>query len=182
MAELTIDMTYAKGLFLAAKQRNKEEEILEELASISDLFHQETAFFGFICSPVISGFEKKKVVRNVLKDRITDEMVNFLLILIDKGRGRHFDKIRVQYIKLFNESQGYTTGMIYSVSPLSKDQIQGFEEKTGTLLGKEVKLFNKTDVSLLGGVRIFVDGKLIDSSVKKRLEDLMETLGHQMYA
>lgn len=182
MAELTIDMTYAKGLFLAAKQREKEEEILEELASLADLFHRETAFFDFVCSPIISGSEKKIVVRNVLTDKISEEMVHFLLILIDKGRGRHFDKIRVQYIKLFNESKGYTTGMIYSVSPLSKDQIQGFEEKTGTFLGKEVKLTNKTDVSLLGGVRIFVDGKLIDVSVKKRLEDLMETLDRQMYA
>ena len=148
----------------------------------SDLFHREREFFGFICSPVISGAEKKTVVRTVLKDRIADELVNFLMILIDKGRGRHFDKIRDQYIKLFNESKGYTTGMVYSVSPLTGEQIEAFEEKTGTYLGKEVKLTNKIDASLLGGVRIFVDGKLIDASVKKRLEDLMETLDQQKYA
>ena len=179
MAELTIDRTYAKGLFLAAKETAGIGPVREELEALADLFHREPAFFEFFCSPVISGHEKKKVARAVLDGRIRRETLHFLLVLIDKGRTRHFDRILQQYVHLQNESEGFTSGLVYSASPLAPERIVAFEERTGALLSKKVKLRNRIDPSLLGGVRIFVDGKMIDDSVKKRLEDLMETLQAQ---
>lgn len=179
MAELTIDRTYAKGLFLAAKETVGIGTVREELEALADLFHREPGFFQLLCSPVLSGHEKKKAARAVLEGRIRRETLHFLLVLIDKGRARHFDRILKQYVHLQNESEGYTSGLLYSAAPIKPERIAAFEERTGALLSKKVKLANRIDPSLLGGVRIFVDGKMIDDSVKKRLEDLMETLQAQ---
>ena len=176
MAELTVDKTYAKGLFLAAAERSQTDEIMQEARELVDLFDREKEFFQFICSPIVSGNEKKQVVRNVFSDRISQEMVNFLLVLIDKGRTAHLQRIVKQYELLLNESMGFSKGVIYSVMPLSREQLASFEEKIGTLINKKVKLDNRTDRNLIGGVRIFVEGRLIDASVKKRLSDLIETM------
>ena len=112
----------------------------------------------------------------MFSDRISQEMVNFLLVLIDKGRTAHLQRIVKQYELLLNESMGFSKGVIYSVMPLSREQLASFEEKIGTLINKKVKLDNRTDRNLIGGVRIFVEGRLIDASVKKRLSDLKETM------
>lgn len=176
MAELTVDLVYGKALFQAAKEESKTDSILEEVMELEKLFQREPEFFGFFCSPIISAKEKKAVIRQVFEGRISQELVNLLCVLIDKGRGKHLPRIAKQFQILVNESTGHITGTIYSVLPLAQEQLTAFEQKTGDLLGKGVKLFNKIDSSLIGGVRIFVDGKLIDASIKTRLSDLMESL------
>lgn len=176
MAELTIDKTYAKGLFLAAGDLEKTGEIMEEIKELISLFDKEKEFFQFICSPIVSGSEKKQVIRKVFTGRLSQETVNFLLVLVDKGRATHLHAIVKQYELLLNESRGFSKGVIYSVVPLSEEQLASFEEKAGNLVGKKVKLQNRMDKNLIGGVRIFVEGRLIDASVKKRLTDLKESM------
>jgi F-type H+-transporting ATPase subunit delta len=176
MADLTVDMTYGKALFQAAQDINKTDSILKEAANLVELFEREPSFFEFICTPIISAAEKKQVIKNVFEGQISRELLNLLYILVDKGRGRQYPRIVQQYRLLLHEKRGYSTGTIFSVKPLSPEQLASFEEKTGKLLRKKVKLENRTDSSIIGGVRIFIEGKVIDATIKKRLQDLKETL------
>ncbi|HWQ80357.1 MAG TPA: ATP synthase F1 subunit delta [Anaerovoracaceae bacterium] len=176
MAELTVDMTYGKALFEAAADGNKTDLILEEAQGLLDIFKREPEFFEFIKTPVISAEEKKLAVKKIFSGRICDELLNFLFILIDKRRAREFENIIKRYKQLMDESKGFSFGTIFSVNPLSREQLETFEEKTGRLIRKKVKLENKTDSAILGGVRIFIEGKVIDASVRKRLNDLSESL------
>lgn len=172
MAELTVEITYGKALFEAAKDVNKVDLILEELNTISGIFRQEPEFHEFFITPVLSGPEKKKVIENIFAGRISDEMYNFLLVLIDKRRTASFNRIAREYQKLVNENLGLSSGTIISAESLTEDQLNSFEEKTGNLLKKNVKLINKIDPSILGGVKIFIEGKVIDASIRKQLQDL----------
>lgn len=172
MAELTVEITYGKALFEAAKDVNKTEEILEEMKAISAIFQQEPDFCEFFNTPVLSGPEKKKVIEKVFAGRISDELYNFLLILIDKRRTASFNRIVKEYQKLLDQEHGISSGTILSVESLTDAQLASFEEKTSSLLKKNVKLTNKIEPSILGGVKIFVEGKVIDASIRKQLQDL----------
>lgn len=176
MAELTVDMTYGKALFEAAADVNKTDLILGEAQGLLDILKKEPEFFEFIRTPVISAAEKKQAIAKIFSGRICDELLNFLFILIDKRRAREFENIIKRYRQLMDESKGYSIGTIFSVNPLTGEQMETFEEKTGKLIRKKVKLENKTDSTILGGVRIFIEGKVIDASVRKRLSDLSESL------
>lgn len=172
MVELTVDMTYGQALFEAAREVQKTELIMKEAEELAQLFKREEEFFRFFCSPIISLNEKKDVIKKVFEGKISKELLNLLFILADKGRGKHFHHIVKHYRLLLNESEGFTAGIIYSVIPLTSEQLSSFEERTEKLLRKKVKLENKTDASIIGGVRIFIEGKIIDATVKKRLDDL----------
>lgn len=176
MAELTVDLTYGKALFEAATDTNKVEEILQEAREMKEIFRREPTFFAFINSPVISAAEKRRVIENVFHEKISQELINLLYVMIDKGRTKHFYKIVERYEKLIDDSKGYTLGQIFTVNPILPEQLQKFEEEAGKLLQKKVKLENKIDKKIIGGVRIFVDGKVIDATIKKRLLDLSESL------
>ena len=176
MAELTVETTYGKALYEAARDANKIDLILEEIQEIVGLLHSEPDLNEFINTPVIAGAKKKKVVESIFKGKVSSEVLNFLYILIDKRRTRNFEKIVYQYKNMINESQGISAGTISSVESLTEEQLKAFEEKTGKLLRKKVSLKNDVDASILGGVKIFVEGKVIDASVKKRLQDLEGSL------
>lgn len=176
MAELTVDLTYGKALFEAASDMNKTDVILEEAQELLGVFKNEPDFYEFISTPIISAAEKKKAITKIFSGRICDELLNLLYILVDKRRTKQFGSIIRRYKQLIDESHGFSIGTIFSVKPLSKEQMTTFEEKTGKLINKKVALENKTDSTIIGGVRIFIEGKVIDASIRKRLNDLSESL------
>lgn len=176
MAELTVDMTYGKALFEVASDMSKTDLILEEAQGILDIFKAEPEFHEFVCTPVISAAEKKGVIEKIFSGKICDELLNLLFILIDKRRMKEFGGIIRKYKQLMDESKGFSIGTIFSFYPLSKEEIETFEQKTGKLIRKSVRLENRTDSTIIGGVRIFIEGKVIDATIRKRLNDLSESL------
>ena len=176
MAELTVATTYGKALYEAAFDMNKTDIILEEAQELLEIFKENTEFIEFIKTPVISAAEKKETIGKIFSGKICNELLNLLYLLIDKRRGGEFGNIIRRFKHLIDESQGYSIGTIFSVNPLSADQLGTFEEKTGNLIRKNVKLENKTDSAIIGGVRIFIEGKVIDATIRKRLNDLSESL------
>lgn len=172
MAELSIEMTYGNALLLAANETQKVDIILKEISEVLDVFQREKELYSFFINPTIAGKEKKAVIGKIFSGQVCEEILNFLYVLIDKGRMRHFPKIVKTYIDLVDREEGCAIGVIYSVKPLNEEQLKQFEEKTGKLIKEKVKLKNKIDASLIGGIKILIDGKIIDASFKRRLKDL----------
>lgn len=172
MAELTIDLTYGSALLQAARETNKKEIILEEACQVLDIFEREPDLYAVINYPGISAEEKKTILKNLFEGNIERELLNFLYILVDKGRTRNFPKIVKACKEMINREEGYAYGTIFSVKPLEKGQLEKFEAETSKLLNCNVKLENELDPGLIGGVKILVDGRMIDASIKKRFEDL----------
>ena len=176
MEKLTVDLTYGQALFDAAKDRGKIEKIGEELKAVSKTFADNPLLKKLFVVPTVPAEGKKAVAEKVFGGRISQELLNFICILIDKRRIASWDGIGRQYEKLVLERDGLTKGVLYTTVPIDKKQIKAFEEKTGAVLGKQVKLENRIDKSLIGGARIYVDGKLIDASVKSRLENMKQRI------
>ena len=176
MAELTVDFTYGQALFEAAQEGNKTELIAEEGKAMVEIFHNEKTFLEFVATPVYAAHEKKEAVGKVFEGKVSPELINLLYVLIDKGRAKHFERIIKRYLELLDESHGFSRGTIYSVAPLTDAQLASFEEQTGKLLKKQVKLENLLDASMLGGVKVFIEGKMIDASIQSRLAGLTESL------
>lgn len=170
--ELMTAMVYGKALFDAAVELDKIDEIREEIDAIDVILKREPDFIGLLCSPAIPAAKKKNMIRSVFEGRVCREVLSFLFILIDKGRMNHYHRIVRDYLKRMDSYRGQAYGKIYSAAPLSEEQIRKFEEETGALLREKVQLKNKVDSNLLGGVRIMVDGKLIDASLRTQLKNL----------
>ena len=172
MEQLSVDMTYATALFEAAGDTGLQEQIRDESHQLLDIFREEPDFHRFFCMPGIPADEKKEVLANVLEGKISRELLNFLCILVDKGLVRRFELMVRAYDALMDEAHGIAAGKVYSAVPLSDTQIQRLEEQTGKLIGENVRLDNRVDKSLIGGVRVQVAGKIFDASLKKKLEDM----------
>jgi len=176
MAELTIGLTYGNALYQAAKEVNKRDLILEQATEVLEIIKQEPDLHMFMDTPVVSAAEKKKALGAIFEGRICDELLNLIYIMVDKGRTRHFPRIVRVYRDLLNHEEGFSYGKIFTVKPLSPDRLTKFEGETGKLLQQNVRLENEIDPALIGGIKIFIDGKIIDASLQRRLEDLGNTI------
>lgn len=172
MAELTVDMTYGSALYQAASELGKEKELLDESMELLQVFKESPDLLGLLTNPTISPRDKKSVVEQVFQGRISDEMLHLLYILVDKRRMHQFEKIVKAYRSLIDQEEGVSYGTILSVLPLSPEQLRKFEEETGKLLKTRISLENEIDPALIGGVKIFVAGKVFDASLRARLASL----------
>ena len=176
MDSLTVDHTYGQALFDAANEQGKINEIMEEYKAVSEVFKNNPQLKRLFLIPTVSALMKREVAKNVFEGRISKELLNYIYVLIDKRRVGAFDDIRRHYDKLVRENDGMIKGLIYSALPMDEDRIEAFEEKIGATLEKKVSLANRIDKSLIGGVRIYIDGKLYDASVKTRLENIRQRI------
>lgn len=176
MAGLKVDITYATALFNAGKDTKQVEVFQEELEALSAIFRNEPSLFQIIATPVVPKKEKKELLISIFKGRVSEEMLNFLCVLVDRGRAAKFKDIAKQYKKIVDQNNRISEGDIFSPKKLSAKQILDFQEKVGGLINQNVKLINKIDNSLIGGVKVYIEGKVIDASVKTRLRVLKENI------
>ena len=172
MAELTVDLTYAEARHVAAQDLNKETVILEEGEQIVSILKDEPDLKRFIGYPGISADEKKSVITGIFEGRICDERLNFLYVLINQRRAGRFESIMRVYRRMLEQEEGVSYGTVYSVIGLEADQSAKLEEETSYLLQTKVKLTNETDPGIMAGVKVLIDGKIIDASYKRMFDEM----------
>ena len=176
MAELTVDHVYAQALLDAARDTGKEDVIKEEGFQVLEIFEENQELADFINYPAISAEEKKKVLVEIFDGKISEELMNFLQILVDKRRSGRFEGIMKVYRDFLEQEEGVSYGTVYSVKPLSQERISQLEEQTSRLLQTKVVLENELDSKLMAGVKILVDGKIVDASYRKKFDEMAAQL------
>ena len=80
------------------------------------------------------------------------------------------------YKKLVDKEEGYSYGTVYSVEPLNEIRMRELEADASKLFASNVILTNEIDPKLIGGIKMLVDGKIIDISIRKKFNDLKNSI------
>ena len=174
--ESMIAVTYAQALFSAAKERKKTKKIRDELLYVNELFHNETDFYDDLCRADITVIRKRAMIEHVLGGNIGEEVMSLLDILLDAGRIPYFNDMVKEYLDLTDIIKEVKSNVIYSAKPLSDEQIENFEKKISEHFHEDIKLSNEVEPEILGGVKVFVKGKMYDASLSENLNDLKSTI------
>ena len=176
MDSLRVDITYGTALYEVAEDAGKLESIFEDLKNITAVFKENPELKKLLLLPTIPLKEKKGVAKEIFFSKVEPETLSFIQILLERRRVGAWDGIVKQFSKIKDGKDGITKGIVYSVIPLSEDSLKKLEDESGRTLSKQVKLENRIDETLIGGVVIYIDGKLIDVSIKKRLDNLKRVM------
>lgn len=171
MAEL-VSKRYALALFEAGLDLEKVNEFNKELDFVKAVFQHDDKLIQILSHPKIKRDEKKGLIDELFKERVSIEMVNFLYILIDKRRESNILDIVDQYKRLFDEHENIVKVVAMTAVPMEKKAIAKLATVLGNKLSKKVELTNEVDSSILGGVLLKFENKIIDGSLKGQLESL----------
>ena len=111
------------------------------------------------------------------QDQVDKIVVNFLQVLIEKGRTGYLSDIQKAYAKLLDDRNGIADATVTSAFPLKEEEAKNIALALGKAVGKTIRLEVVVDPSLVAGVRLKYGDKIIDGSVEARLalkrQDLM---------
>jgi F-type H+-transporting ATPase subunit delta len=176
MREDTIARIYADALMQAADEKGERKAVLEELDSIAQLLDSEENFQLFLESPQIDKSEKKNVVDRLFRDKLGATTLNFLNILFNKNRQYLLRRIVRQYKDLDEEREGIRAVTITSARPVSPELEETYREALEKALQAKVRLAIEIVPSLLGGIIIRYEDKVLDGSIRRKLEDLRDRM------
>ena len=167
---------YAGALISVAEESNKLIEVKDEVKMLLNVFKTESEVEHLFSSCSLTFEEKEKVIDDTFAKYISVEVRNFLKIVIRNKRIHYFKKICEEFIKLANERLGVKEGIVYSVVELTDEEISKIEKKISEVMKVKVELTNMIDERLIGGVKVVVEDKVYDGTIKNKLESLRTSL------
>ncbi len=171
MAEL-VSKRYASALFEAGLELNKIKEFNEELDFIKRILEEEPQLLQILKHPKINKDEKKDLMNKLFKNKTSEEIINFVYVLIDKRRDNHILEIADYYKELFNEHENIMKVTAITAVPMDKNDQEKLSFVLSNKLNKNIELTNEVDNTILGGVLLKVENKLMDGTLKGQLESI----------
>ncbi|MDD5130677.1 MAG: ATP synthase F1 subunit delta [Candidatus Omnitrophica bacterium] len=166
---------YAEAFFSFSRSGCGTAKALEDLVIVKNIIRDNPGFNELMFNPEISYPEKCTIIDGVIKDGISDEIRNFLKLLLDKKRFDIFLDV-AEYLRLKYSHQGQIDVLLRTAFPLELDLIKKIETVLENKVKQKLRFYIDLDGSLLGGVQVIIGNTIIDGSVRKRLRDLREKL------
>lgn len=167
---------WSNGLFQLAREIKKITQFAEESSKLIDIFTAYPEFIKIVSSSNLTIEIRKQIVNETFKNYLQPYILNFFFLLIDE---HHFQSVRFilkEFRKLCNQYQDINYGIIYSVVELSNWQINKIKLKIEKIIKHKIKVVNKIDKSLIGGIKVKVQNQVFDGSVKGQIDQLKQKL------
>lgn len=176
MRETTVARAYAEALLEIAGKEDAIELYAQNLLSVADLVETEREFRLFLETPRIDPAAKKQALREVLAGRLPDLLLKFLFVVIEKHRQRLIPAIADEYAGLVDAHFGRVQVQITTATEPDDELRVTLQHRLGELLHKEVLPRYRIDRRILGGVIVRVGDRIMNGSVRRRLQQLRRGL------
>ena len=170
-----IARVYAEALFDSAKVAGKLDVIKEQLDQFADAVNENRELQLFLFSPYFSSAEKQEGLAKAI-DGAEPELVNFLGVLAEKHRLPVIFRIRDRFDDLWDEENKRLEVTVTSAVELDPELVERIGKEIEKQTGQTVELRSVVDGDILGGLVLRVGNKVLDASIRNRLEKLRKSV------
>lgn len=169
---------YGRSLYELAAGEQAADEICQEAEEIRKLFSGNPDYVRLLSEPSIHLQDRQKLLDEAFGDAVHPYLLNFLKLLTEKGIIGEYSACCRAMRQLYNRDHDIAEAVVTTAVPLSDDQAGQLLARLTERSGKKVSLRQKVDPKVLGGIRVEIDGKLLDGTVATRLKDLRGRLNN----
>jgi F-type H+-transporting ATPase subunit delta len=178
MAEpVTIARPYAEAVFKLASEGNALAAWSDALANINGVVADERVQ-ACISDPKVSAQQLEELVLGVIGDKLPGDARNFVQVLVQNHRLDLMPLISSHYEALKRDKEGVLEARIVSALQMSDEQVKQLVAQLESKYKRKVTVQVDTDASLIGGVKIIVGDKVIDATVRGKLDAMAAALTH----
>ena len=168
-----VALPYAEALFNLSQSMQLVEDTGRHLNLVLDTVKNSTSLKNFLSNPLFVSEMKKKVLSELFIDQIHNHVLNFLYILVERRRIAMLHSIIQCYLDLVNKLQFVLLAEVNTVIPLNELQKRALQDKLKCMTNsKEIRLIEKVDPELIGGLVVKIGSKVIDMSIYGQLNQM----------
>ena len=167
---------YGSAILGYANDQNVLDSFHDELQEIKIAINENPRIITILSNPVVNINEKKEILSAIEKP-LSDEVKNVLDMILGYSRFADLPAIIDKFNELYNQEKMIATGTATTAIKIDDDQLKRLSDSYAKKYNlKEVRLENKVDPSIIGGVILSIKDLVIDGSIKNRLNKIRTQL------
>jgi F-type H+-transporting ATPase subunit delta len=164
---------YATALFELARDNNSLDSVAADLDRVDALIGSEKGFADLLRSPLFSREEQSKGVESVLSRLGAGNLVRPFVGLVARNRRLFALRDMIQgFRRLLAAHRNETLAEVVSATPLSDAQLDNLRAALAQASRANVRLDTKVDPGLIGGLIVKLGSRMVDASVRTKLNNL----------
>ena len=169
--------TYARSLMELMSQEDLVDICYEDLKDINDRLNSDPELLQFITSADHSVIEKKEKLQEVFNHELYESVLRGLFLIVETIPSKHMEAELIhEFISYYYQTRGIVFGAAYSARKIDKNYLKTLELAFTQKLGRRVRLENKIDQDLIGGVKVIINDTVWDGSYKSKIKKLRNEL------
>lgn len=172
---LTAARRYADATFGVALAADALDRWRDDLAlAAGTLALPEVA--PLVDNPAVPLAKRQALVAELLGTRLSAPALRLVARLVERGRVGILPRVADEYVRLLNTHRGVVMAVVTSAVPLTERETAAIRDRVAAAAGAAVELRAEVDPSLIGGLTVQVRDRLLDASIRGRLERLRTQL------
>jgi len=165
---------YSRALFELAKEQNSIQPVQDSLTELRNLTINSIDFRHFLSNPLLSYEERCSVLKALFEGKIPDLSFKFLLFITYKKRLSVLRKIIESFDHLYMANSNQIRAYVTTASPLEQEDRILINQRLHNKFQQNMLTRWSIDPTIIGGFRIFIQGKMYDYSFKSKLNHFFQ--------
>ena len=162
---------YGTALYSIAADRNEIYSLQQECKELKKVLLENPGFITLLNNSFLTHEEREEIIDKTIF-AFDKDIINLVKVLMNNNRSRYIIEVLDAFNSLCNNARNVSEGLIYSVNPLDEQSKKILEEKISKLENVDVELINKIDHTLIGGIKVVINGHIYDGSIKNKLDNM----------
>lgn len=167
---------YAEALFSLALEADQPEAFAEGLGTVEQALEENPGFLQLLSSPAIPREARMDALSQAFQEKIPFSELVLLRMMVSRGHARNMIEMIREYRDLQREQRGESEALVTSAVPLTEAEREALRTKLEKRFGRKMVLKCEVDPSLLGGIRVETEGRVLDGSLRARLQEMKEVM------
>jgi F-type H+-transporting ATPase subunit delta len=164
---------YAAALFDLADSKKALDVVAGDLAALQAMIGDSADLSRMMNSPILGRAEQTKAISAITKAAAFNELTQKFVGLVAQNRRLFTLPAMIRaFLKKLADRRGETTAEVTAARALTAEQQAAVAEAIKRAVGSKVTIDVKVDPSLMGGLVVRVGSRMIDSSLKTKLQKL----------
>jgi F-type H+-transporting ATPase subunit delta len=167
---------YSQGIFEIANAEGSLEKVENELFQFSQLFQGNEQLREKLTDQSLPVEKRQAIVEDLLGQKASSLTVNLISFLVGSGRARELPEIVNRLVEQAAAERQREVAEVRTAIPLDDEQRRRLTEALAKATSKQIELKVIVDPSVIGGLVARVGDTVIDGTIRRRLEQLRESL------
>lgn len=167
---------YGGSLYDLAAEENLTEPIMKDMFEIRTLFRDNQDYLRLLAEPSIKKDERLDMIEKAFGSACERYLVNFIKLLCERGMLGEYEGCCEAYKKRFNADHNIAEAVVTSAVALSSEQLNKLSTKLEQMSGKKISIIQKLDSKVLAGIKVELEGKMLDGTISGRMSTMQRKL------
>ncbi|MDD3013406.1 MAG: F0F1 ATP synthase subunit delta [Candidatus Gastranaerophilales bacterium] len=172
----TIADRYANALIELGEKCEQLDIYNTDLGLILATFASHKDLNRFLEHPTIPIGDKKEIIENIFKGAVSPNILNTLKLLLDRNRIFIFPSIVYHYTEILNKKRNIAIAEVFTAIEIDEEIKIRVKNQLEKLFNKTINLEHKIQPDIIAGMVVKVGDRVIDGSIKARLENMKKQM------